>query len=146
MPSLKPSVHPALKSKVVYKINCPSCDACYVGQTSRHLTTRVKEHQSGGPVSKHLKHCNAEITMANVEIITTTNKSITHLMTLEALLIKELKPIINMKDEYKRRVLTIIISFLFPYFFKTAQFSNPIKKIPPLTLVSFYSLFHSPPP
>ncbi|EZA46542.1 hypothetical protein X777_00052, partial [Ooceraea biroi] len=31
---------------VVYKIECVNCEACYIGQTKRHLETRVKEHRS----------------------------------------------------------------------------------------------------
>ena len=31
-------------SKVVYKFVCASCDASYVGQTCRHLATRIDEH------------------------------------------------------------------------------------------------------
>ena len=33
-----------LKSFVVYKFVCPSCNACYIGETTRHLSTRIKEH------------------------------------------------------------------------------------------------------
>lgn len=29
---------------VVYKISCANCDAIYIGQTKRALTTRLKEH------------------------------------------------------------------------------------------------------
>ncbi|KAL6419712.1 hypothetical protein ACFW04_013676 [Cataglyphis niger] len=32
------------RTKVVYKINCKNCSALYIGQTKRHLSTRVKEH------------------------------------------------------------------------------------------------------
>ena len=31
-------------TNVVYKIVCRDCDASYIGQTKRHLCTRVKEH------------------------------------------------------------------------------------------------------
>ena len=31
-------------SKVVYKFVCASCNASYVGQTCRHLATRIDEH------------------------------------------------------------------------------------------------------
>ncbi|KAL6418855.1 hypothetical protein ACFW04_014207 [Cataglyphis niger] len=31
-------------TEVVYKINCKNCSASYIGQTKRHLSTRVKEH------------------------------------------------------------------------------------------------------
>ncbi|EZA47334.1 hypothetical protein X777_16385 [Ooceraea biroi] len=33
------------KTGIVYKINCLDCDACYIGQTKRHLDTRIKEHK-----------------------------------------------------------------------------------------------------
>jgi hypothetical protein len=36
---------------VVYKLECADCNACYIGQTKRHLETRVKEHRSD--ISKH---------------------------------------------------------------------------------------------
>ena len=42
---LKTPVEKALKSGVVYKIICPRCNSCYVGQTSRHLLNRIKEHR-----------------------------------------------------------------------------------------------------
>lgn len=32
-------------TKLVYKINCCDCDLVYIGQTKRHLITRMKEHQ-----------------------------------------------------------------------------------------------------
>ena len=34
----------ALKSGVVYKFVCGGCRAAYIGETRRHLTTRIKEH------------------------------------------------------------------------------------------------------
>ncbi|XP_065647894.1 uncharacterized protein LOC136077140 [Hydra vulgaris] len=33
-----------LKSNVVYKFSCAGCNASYIGETSRHLTTRINEH------------------------------------------------------------------------------------------------------
>ena len=29
---------------VVYKVLCAGCNACYVGETTRHFSTRVREH------------------------------------------------------------------------------------------------------
>jgi hypothetical protein len=52
-PSLKPPFDKLLKSRVIFKITCPRCDACYVGQTSRHLKARFSEHKnSSGPLKK----------------------------------------------------------------------------------------------
>ena len=42
--SLKDVPRASLKSSVVYRFTCASCSASYVGETSRHLTTRIKEH------------------------------------------------------------------------------------------------------
>ena len=54
MPSLKTPVVKEFKSCVVYQITCPSCLACYVGQTSRHLLTRFTEHKNNsGLLERH---------------------------------------------------------------------------------------------
>ena len=42
--STKDKIPSFLKSMVVYKFVCASCNACYVGETARHLPTRIKEH------------------------------------------------------------------------------------------------------
>ena len=100
----------SLKSGVVYKISCPRCPSCYVGQTSRHLITRMKEHNGKSkPVRRHFEACECEFTMDDVEIIKSTSKSVYHLMTLEALLIRSIKPIINTRNEYKRITLSLKI-------------------------------------
>ena len=41
----KDPVSPEKKSNVVYSVPCKSCSAVYVGQTSRQLSTRLKEHK-----------------------------------------------------------------------------------------------------
>ena len=111
--TLKVEVDKALKSRIVYvyKISCPRCASCYVGQTDRHLLVRFKEHiRPSQPVGKHLRLCDTSIEFENkdsVSILHQTYGSILHLMTQEALWIREIKPSINTKDEYKSRELTI---------------------------------------
>ena len=108
LPSLKPAVEKMLKSGVVYHITCPRCQACYVGQTSRHLQTRFTEHvRDSGPMKRHLSQCNIKATSDNVIMLHQTARGVIHLQTLEALYIREFNPSINTKDEYKRRELTI---------------------------------------
>ena len=110
LPSLKPPVEKMLKSGVVYNLTCPRCKSCYVGETCRHMRTRFKEHlQKAGPMKTHLARCNTTLTDEHVEILQTTSRGEGYLLTLEALHIRERKPEINTKDEYRRRELTIRI-------------------------------------
>ena len=99
-----------LKSWLVYRLTCPCCSACFVGETSQHLKSRFKEHiQRAGPMKSHLSHCSTTITEENVDILKTSLCGEYYLLTLKALHIRELtcKPQINTKDEYKSRELLI---------------------------------------
>ena len=108
MPSLKPPVEKMLRSGLVYQLTCPSCDARYVGETCRHMLTRFKEHtQKAGPMKKHLQQCGATLTEDQVDILQMSSRGEDFLLTLEALHIRERKPQINTKDEYRSRELTI---------------------------------------
>ena len=42
--NVKDAVPEGLRTRVAYKFSCASCNACYVGETSRHFSTRVREH------------------------------------------------------------------------------------------------------
>ena len=109
LPSLKPPIEKILLSGCVYQIVCPGCNACYVGQTSRHLTTRFQEHlKPSAPVHKHvIKKCNKVIAIEDVEILKMSSRGEIYLETLEALFMEEIKPTINTKDEFRSRALTI---------------------------------------
>ena len=54
--STKDPIPQNLLSMVVYKFVCANCNVCYVGETSRHLTTRIKEHLSKDKASNIYKH------------------------------------------------------------------------------------------
>ena len=62
-----------------------------------------------GPMKKHLAECRSTIQEENVDILQTSSRGEEYLLTLEALHIREQKPKINTKDEYKSRELTIKI-------------------------------------
>ena len=106
---LKATVEKRFKSRVVYRICCPRCSACYVGQTSRHMITRLNEHRSTASVGKHFDECGIELSMDDVNFLCSMSRSTNYLMTLEALHIKDVKPTLNKKDEYKSRTLVIKI-------------------------------------
>ena len=106
-PSLKSTIPNHLCSNVVYHTTCPGCKASYVGQTTRHFTTRLNEHSRiSTPVGAHMTQCvgNTENLMAN--IIDRSNDPI-KLLTLEALHINRLKLRINRKEEYRSREPTV---------------------------------------
>ena len=100
-----PSLKPAIRSGVIYKISCPGCNSCYVGQTAR-----FKEHRRRreGPVKVHFWNCFKRTTeFNNLDIIDSTIKSQDHLETLEELYIREIKPDLNSKDEFRSKQLLI---------------------------------------
>ena len=109
MPSLKSPVPRMHMSNVVYKLNCPRCKSSYVGQTSRHLLHRTREHLgSRGVMRAHLEMCGVS-DLNELEDISIMGQSnvLCKLMTLEALYISQLKPSLNSKDEFKSRTLTL---------------------------------------
>ena len=99
-----------IRSGIVYKFTCSRCMACYVGQTSRHLKVRADEHRTkkAQPIAKHVKRCNGSVSYDDFEILAYISRGEDHLLTLEALWIRDLNPSINTKDEfYKQKDLTI---------------------------------------
>ena len=56
--SVNESVPKYLKSFVVYRFRCPGCNASYIGETTRHLTTRIKEHLETNSKSHVFTHLN----------------------------------------------------------------------------------------
>jgi len=58
---------------------------------------------------QHLQQCEATLTEDDVKILASTSRGENYLMTLEALWIRDLKPSINTKDEYRSRTLVIMM-------------------------------------
>ena len=100
-----------LKSRLVYQITCPGCQACYVGQTRRHLISRFKEHKNkNSAVGQHFRTCiSSDVTLQNVKILAPSTGTIEHLLTLEALYLRDLSPDLNTEDEFRSRELVIKI-------------------------------------
>ena len=95
-----------LQSNVVYEITCSQCKLSYVGQTSRHLQQRFKEHiGSSGLLKKHFQDCDVSPSFEMVKIL--GKAKFEKLLTLEALFISEIKPALNTKDEFKSRNLLL---------------------------------------
>ena len=102
---LKENIWSSSKSRVVYQITCPACAGTYIGQTVRHLSTRLKEHGfKNAPVNLHFRSCQQTLTDADAVIVDSVRDPIT-LLALEAVYIKRRKPTINTKDEFKSHTL-----------------------------------------
>ena len=54
--SAKDAISKSSRSRVVYKFSCAGCSACYVGETNRHLATRVCEHLTSDKNSHIFQH------------------------------------------------------------------------------------------
>ena len=103
---LKAPVPFMLTSNVVYQINCPGCQASYVGQTSRLLQSRFREHiGSKGLIKNHFDSCLKVPSKDDIKIL--GKQSGDKLLTLEALFINKLNPELNSKDEFKSRTLKL---------------------------------------
>ena len=104
--STKDKVEDALKSHVVYRFTCnnPNCNIRYIGETTRHFTTRINEHlhtDKKSRVFQHLKgsqqcklSCND-----NCFIIIDNAKSQFQLKLKEAMHIKWEKPELNIQQK-----------------------------------------------
>ena len=56
--SFKDPIPDALKSLVVHQFTCAGCNSRYIGETSRHFATRVKEYLSSDKNSHDYRHLN----------------------------------------------------------------------------------------
>ena len=56
--AVKDRVNKSLRSCIAYKFTCAGCNSVYIGETTRHLSTRVHEHlftNKNSHIFKHLK-------------------------------------------------------------------------------------------
>ena len=95
------------QSSLIYKFSCASCDASYVGMTSRSLSARIAEHngvslRTGVPllapphssIRDHTEKCPCDINVENFKIIKKSNSDFS-LKILESLFIFTSKPKLN---------------------------------------------------
>ena len=104
--SYKDSYPSALSSKVVYKFVCTCCNASYVGQTHRHLTTRIDEHFGKDKKSHIYQHLMSSADCLNAcsrdcFSILDTARTKHQLRIKESLFIRWLKPTLNKQKSYQ---------------------------------------------
>ena len=105
----KTKIPKALRSCVVYSFKCRCCSASYLGQTVRHLHTRVSEHlgfsaltgrKSCRPVMSiifsHLNSTGHTASLDDFQILSSCS-SPDELLVRESLLISKYKPSLNIQ-------------------------------------------------
>lgn len=96
-----------LRSRVVYSFTCRCCNVSYVGQTARHLHTRVSDHlgvsaltgktsvnPSPSCILSHLSETGHTASIDDFRILSSGN-STSELLVKESLLIRKLNPLLN---------------------------------------------------
>ena len=101
-----------LKSFVVYKFVCPGCNVCYISETTRHLSARIKEHLETDKKSHIFPHlannetCKALSTENCFEIIGSAPTPF-KLKLKEAIHIILKKPSLNKRQEHVSVSITV---------------------------------------
>ena len=110
--SVKDAILKLLKSFVVYKFVCPGCNACYIGETTRHLSTRIEEHlekDKKSHIFKHLDenhHCKSLSTPDCFQIIDSASSKF-RLKLKEAMHITWTKPSLNRQLKHVSISITV---------------------------------------
>ena len=110
--SAKDAISKLSRSRVVYKFSCAGCSACYVGETNRHLATRVREHLTSDKNSHIFQHikgseaCRSLCSEDCVSILDTASTSF-QLKIKEALHIGWEKPSLNKQVNHVNLTLSL---------------------------------------
>ena len=99
-----------VQANLVYQFKCHKCESLYIGETNRHLRTRIAEHTQlsrNSSILDHIKKCRnrdkvnyeTEFTVLKKNFDTYHERIVT-----EALLIKHLKPCLNVQSELSNHI------------------------------------------
>ncbi len=122
----KDKIPDALRSCVVYSFKCRCCSTSYVGQTVRHIHTRVSKHlgisaltgkTSSSPqltsIFSHLSHSDHTASFDDFKILSSCS-SPDELLVRKSLLISKLKPTLNQQGSSIPLSLLWVLSFNSP--------------------------------
>ena len=109
--NVKDPIPKSLKSFVVYKFVCPGFNVCYIGETTHHLSARIKEHLETNKKSHIFAHfvnetCEALSTENCFEIIESTTTPF-RLKLKEAMHIIWKKPSVNKQQKHVSISITV---------------------------------------
>jgi hypothetical protein len=100
LPNCKLNNKLCMAKGVVYSISCDKCKASYIGSTFRFLHLRFREHliQRSSPIHAHNLKCNGKLCVQALSKDNNTQR----MRIKEAILIKQLKPNLNGKEDLLR--------------------------------------------
>ena len=110
--NVKDPIPKTIKSFVVYKFLCPGCNSCYIGEKTRYLSARIKEHLETDKKSHIFAHlvnnetCKALSTENCFEIIDSTSTPF-KLKLKEAMHIIWKKPSLNKQQKHVSFSITV---------------------------------------
>ena len=108
----KDPVPSSLKSNVVYQCKCAGCSACYIGETTRHISSRIEEHLKTDKQSHIYKHLQNNLNCFNE----CNNKCFSILDSIRTKILLKLKegmyigwgnPDLNKQIKYASSTLTV---------------------------------------
>ena len=105
-----------MAANIVYKFECHGCQSQYIGETNRHLKTRISEHSQLSRTSKVLDHAstckdrNSKINKNEFSILLGNFDSYIERQLCESLLIRHHNPSINIQNG-KSKAATILNVF-----------------------------------
>ena len=119
---VKDPIPKCLKSFVIYKFDCTGYNAFYIGEATRHLSDRIKEHLETDKKSHIFAHlvnnetCKALSTKTYFEIIDSASTPF-KLKLKEAMHIIWKKPLLDKQQKHASISITVWSSFTFNYYF-----------------------------
>ena len=98
--NVKDPLSDRLHSRIVYKLSCASCNACYIGKTIRHFSTLLHKHMSSDRsfhIYKHLQASESCRTFCNLDCFKILDSAPTRYQVKlkESMYIKWEKPDLN---------------------------------------------------
>ena len=108
--SVKDPIPRALRSRVVYKFTCAGCNTRYIGETVRHISTRINEHLFSDKSSHVIKHLASsskckEVVSSHCFIILDSAVTCYQLKIKEALFIDSCKPELNTQVKHYNTII-----------------------------------------
>ena len=94
----KDAVAKHLASSIVYQYQCEHCHKCYIGETVRHMCTRVKEHINGKPEVTEVNQHQHQSTAQQFTILCRTKFT----KVAEALYIKKKRQTLSLLNVHNR--------------------------------------------